>query len=77
MEQNQENECVKTTQMEIQIGNILAKLKEYENKLWLLIKEIGNKMEQVTSSICATNATLGKRTNEEIISLGGPSKWIG
>ena len=40
----------------------------------MLIKESGNKMEQVTSSICVVVASLGKCTNEEIISPGGPSK---
>ena len=56
------------------MGNIPDKLKDCEQNLWLLIKESGNKMEQVTSSICVATASLGKCTNEEIISLGGPSK---
>ena len=39
-----------------------------------MIKESSNKMEQVTSSLCAVAASLGKKNNEEIMSLGGPSK---
>ena len=31
-------------------------------------------MEQVTSSLCATVASLGKKNNEEIMSPSGPSK---
>ena len=60
--------------MEVHVGNIPNKLKDYEQNLWMLIKESGNKMEQVTSSICTSTASLGKQTNEEIISPGGPSK---
>ena len=31
-------------------------------------------MEQVTSSLCVATTSLGKKTNEDIISPGGPSK---
>ena len=31
-------------------------------------------MEQVTSSLCAAATSLGKKNNEEIMSLGRPSK---
>ena len=31
-------------------------------------------MEQVTSCLCAATASLGKKTNEEIMSPRGPSK---
>lgn len=55
--------------MEIQIGNILEKLKEYERELYYLIKESGQRMEQVTSSLCAVAASLDKKNNEEIMSL--------
>lgn len=53
------------------MGNIPNKLKDYGQNLRMLIKESGNKMEQVTCSICTTTASLGKCTNEEIISPGG------
>ena len=56
------------------MGDIPKKLKDYEQNLRLLIKESGTKMEQVTSSICAAAASLGKRANEEITSSEGPSK---
>ena len=39
-----------------------------------MIRESGNKMEQVTSSLCVATASLGKKNNEEIMSLGRPSK---
>ena len=60
--------------LEAQVGNIPDKLKEDEQDLQHLIKESGNKMEQVTSSLCVAAASLGKNNNEEIMSLGGPSK---
>ena len=31
-------------------------------------------MEQVTSSLCVAAASLGKKTNKDIMSLRGPSK---
>ncbi len=55
------------------MGNILGKLKEYEQDLQQWIKESENKMEQVTSSLCAAITSLGKKTNE-VVSMGGPSK---
>ena len=60
--------------METQVGIIPKKLKEYEQGLQQLIKESGKNMEQVTSSLCAAAASLGKKTNEEIMSPRGPSK---
>ena len=39
-----------------------------------MIRESGKKMEQVTSSLCANMASLGKKNNEEIMPPGGPSK---
>lgn len=59
--------------LEAQVGNIPGKRKEYEQDLWHLIKESGNKMEQVTSSLCPATTSLGKKTNE-VMSSGGPSK---
>ena len=56
------------------MGDIPNKPKDYEQNLRILIKESGMKMEQVTSSICAIAASLGKRANEEISSPEGPSK---
>ena len=53
IQQDQDTNRAKILQMEVQVGNILKKLKEYEHELHLLIKESGNKMEQVTSSLCA------------------------
>ena len=60
--------------LETKVGNIPEKLKEYEQGLRHLIKESGNNMEQVTSSLCVAAASLGKKTNEDIMSPGGPSK---
>lgn len=56
------------------MGDILKKLKDYEQNLRMLTKESGTKMEHVTSSTYATTASLGKRENEGTISLKGPSK---
>ena len=64
MQQNQDSDQVKISQMEVQVGNIPNKLKDYEQNLRLLIKESGNKMEQVTSSICVVATSLGKCANE-------------
>lgn len=82
MQKDQDVERAKITQMEVQIGNILEKLKEYEQELRHLIRESGIKMEQITSSLCVAAASLGKKSNEEIMSFGntamgspgGPSK---
>lgn len=60
--------------MEVQVINIPKKIKEYEHELCFLIKESGNKMEQVTSRLFAVAVSLGKKNNEEILSLGGPRK---
>ena len=61
-------------QLEAQVENIPEKLKEYEQEIHLLIKESSNKMEQISSSLYVAMASLGKKNNEEIMSLGGPSK---
>ena len=61
-------------QLDAQVGNILEKLKEYKHELYLLIRESGNKMDQVTLSLCVVATSFGKKNNEEIMSLGGPSK---
>ena len=71
MQHNQELDRVKISQMEVQMGDIPNKLKDYEQNLWMLIKESGTKMEQVTSSICVATASLDKWENEEIISTRG------
>lgn len=63
----------KLVMLKAQVGNIPSKLKEYELYLQHLIKGSGNKMEQVTSSLCATTTSLGKKTNE-VVSPVGPSK---
>ena len=55
------------------MGDIPNKLSNYEQNLNLLIKESGTKMEQVTVSICAAAANLGKRGREEF-TTAGPSK---
>ena len=60
--------------LEVQMGDIPKKFKDYEINLKILIKESGIKMEQVTSSICTATASLGNRVNEENISSDGPSK---
>ena len=59
--------------LEDYVRNIPKKLKEYEQDLQHVIKESGNKMEQVTSSLCAAMASLEKETNE-VLSPRGPSK---
>ena len=64
LQKNQDSNQVKINQMDVQVGNIPDKLKDYEQNLWLLIKESGDKMEQVTSNICAATTSLGKFTNE-------------
>ena len=74
MKKNQEIDRAKIGMLETQVGNIPKKLKEYEQGLWLLIKGSGKNMEQVTSSLCAVAESFRKKTNEEIMSLGGPSK---
>ena len=52
VQKDHKNDRAKLVLLEAQMGNILGKLKEYEEDLWHLIKESGNKMEQVTSSLC-------------------------
>ena len=64
MQHNQDTDHVKISQLEVQMGDIPNKLKDYEQNLRMLIKEIGTRMEQVTSSICAATASLSKRDNE-------------
>ena len=56
------------------MGNIPKKLKEYEQGLQHQIKESGNNMEQVTSSLCVAVESLGRKKNEDIMSPKGPSK---
>ena len=60
--------------MDLQVGNIPHQLNNYEQKLRLFIKVSGQKLEQVTSNICAVATSHGKRINEEIISPRGPNK---
>ena len=74
MQHNQEANQAKIIHLEVQMGDIPKKLKDYEKNLRMLIKESGTKMEQVTSCICTTTTSLGKRENEEIISSEGLSK---
>ena len=63
-----DHEKSKCTQLENQVGNISKKQKEYEMQLWQLIKDSGQKMEIVTSNLCVAGASLGKKSNEEIMS---------
>ena len=74
VQKDHDNDQAKFVLLEAQVGNIPRKLKEYEQDLQHLIKESGNKMKKVTSSLCAAVASLGKKTNEEIMSPRGPSK---
>ena len=74
MKQDQDTNRAKILQLEVHVGNIPEKLKEYEHELYLLIKESGNKMEQVTSSLCVAAASLDKKNNEEIMSPSRPRK---
>ena len=74
VQQNQNTNRAKISHMEVQVGNIPNKLKDYEQSLWLLIKESSNKMEQVTYNIFFIATNLGKHTNEEIMLSRGPSK---
>ena len=76
LQQNKDANRAIINHLEVQMGDIPKKLKDYELNLKMLIKESGTKMEQVTSSICATTASLEKRVNEETISSEGPSKRI-
>ena len=79
-----EHERVMRAHLERQVGNIPDKLKEYELELRQLIKDSGQRMELVTSSLCTVVASLGKKSNVEIMSSdivgvkspGGPSKRI-
>ena len=45
MQKELDVECAKRTQMEVQIGNIPNKLKDYDQELCYLIKKSGQKME--------------------------------
>ena len=74
LQHNQEADQAIIKHLEVQMGDIPKKLKDYEQNLRMLIKESGTKMEQVTSSICAAAVSLGKRENEGTISSEGPSK---
>ena len=74
LQQNQDSINARLSQLDGQMGDIPNKLNNYEHNLKLLIKESGTKMEQVTSSICAAAASLGKRVSEEITPAEGLSK---
>ena len=74
MQHNQDANQAIINHLEVQMGDIPKKLKDYELNLKMLIKESGTKREQVTSSICAAIESLKKRVNEETISSEGPSK---
>ena len=63
----------KLSHLDGQMGDIPNKLRNYEQNLNLLIKESGIKMEQVTASLCAAAANLGKRGRVET-TTAGPSK---
>ena len=73
LQQNQESIYAKLSHLDGQMGDIPNKLRNYEQNLNVLIKESGTKMEQVTASLCAAAANLGKRGREETITAG-PSK---
>jgi hypothetical protein len=64
--QNQASINAKISNLDGPMGDIPDKLSNYEHKLKLLIKESGTKMDQVTATICAAVASLGKRENEGI-----------
>lgn len=68
MQKELDQEKMKRTKLENQVGNIPKKLKEYEMELQQLVKEIGQKMEMVTSVLCVMATSLGKKSNEEIMS---------
>lgn len=82
MQKELDHEHVMRAHLESQVGNIPKKLKEYELELHQLIKDSGQRMRLVTSSLCAAANILGKKSNEEIMSLdtvgvkspGGPIK---
>lgn len=77
-----DQEKMKRTQLENQVGNTPKKLKEYEMKLQKLVKDSRKKMEMVTSILCLMASSIRKKRNEEIMSLdvvttkimGGSSK---
>lgn len=62
------------------MGNIHEKLKAYETDLGQLLKDNGQRMDMVTSSLCVFVTRIGRRSNGDIISLvvvqliGGPTK---
>ena len=66
VQQNQDIDHAKISQMEVQVGNFPKKLKDYEQNLQMSIKESSNKMEQVTSSIYAIAASLGNAQMERL-----------
>ena len=68
MQRDLNQEKIKRTQIENQVGNIPEKLNEYEMQLRQLIKDSGQKLEMVTSNLCVAAANLGKKSNEEIMS---------
>ena len=73
LQHNQDSIHAKLSYLEDQMGDIPNKLRNYEQNLNVLIKESGTKMEQVTASLCAAAANLGKRGRVET-STAGPSK---
>ena len=73
LQQNQESIYAKFSHLDGQMGDIPNKLRNYEQNLNVLIKESGTKMEQVTASLCAAAANLGKRGRVET-TTAGPSK---
>lgn len=80
LQNNLDEERTKIIQLENQMGNIPKKLKAYEIELHQLVKDNNQKMDMVTSSLCAVVVSIGRKSNKEIISpaivhlIGGPSK---
>ena len=61
MQEDQETYWAKIIQLEVQVGNMLEKLQEYEQEIHLLIRESVNKMEQATSNLYTIGTNLGKK----------------
>lgn len=82
MQKNLDIERNKIIELEGKTGNILEKLIAYEVGLRELVKESGQQMEMIITSLCVATVSLDKRSNEKIISpmhtkmSGGPNRRI-
>ena len=68
MQKNLDIERNNIIELEGKIGNIPKKLMAYEAGLRQLVKDSGQQMDMITTSLCVAMVSLGRRSNEEIIS---------